>query len=64
MCIKLKMAKKSYEEIENIDNVSGAMSSTNIHGAVVALSPVKKGWEMNYFDGMLADKTSQICKYE
>ena len=31
------MAKKrSHEEIENIDDVDGPMSSTSIHGAVVA----------------------------
>ena len=38
------MAKtRSYEEIQNINDVDGPMSSTSIHGAVVTLSPVKKG---------------------
>ncbi len=47
------MAKKrSHEEIEN-------MSSTSIHGAVVTLSPVKKGRKAMFFDGLLADETSQ-----
>ena len=55
------MAKKrSYEEIQNIDDVKGPISSTSIHGAVVTLSPVKKGRKSNFFDGMLADETSQI----
>ena len=47
------MAKKrSHEEIENIDDVDGPMSSTSIHGAVVTLSPVKKGWKAMFFDGL------------
>ena len=55
------MAKKrNHEEIENIDDVNGPMSSTSIHGAVVTLSPVKKGQKAMFFDGMLADETSQI----
>ena len=36
------------------------MSSTSIHGAVVTLSPVKKGRKAMFFDGLLADETSQI----
>ena len=56
-----KMAKKrSYEEILNIDDVKEPISSTSIHGAIVTLSPVKKGRKSNFFDGMLADETSQI----
>ena len=35
--------KKTHEEIENIDDMDGPMSSTSIHGAVGRLSPVKKG---------------------
>ena len=54
------MAKKrSHEEIENIDEVDGPMSNTSIHGAVVT-SPVKKGRKAMFFDGLLADETSQI----
>ena len=52
------MAKKrSYEEIENIDDVDGC---TSIHGAVVTLSPLKKGRKATFFDGLLADETSQV----
>ena len=55
------MAKKrSYEEIENINDVDGPMPSTNIHGAVVTLSSVKKGRKTMFFDGLLADESSQI----
>ena len=55
------MAKKrSHHEIENIDDVDGPLSSTSIHGTVVTLSPVKKGRKATFFDGMLADETSQI----
>ena len=53
------MAKKrSHEAIENIDDMDGPMSS--IRGAVVTLSPVKKGRKAMFFDGLLADETSQI----
>ena len=54
------MAKRSYDEIENINDVDGPMSSTSIHGAVVTLSPVKKGRKAMFFDGLLADESSQI----
>ena len=58
---RIRMAKKrSHDEIENIDDVNGPMSSTSIHGAVVTLSPVKKGRKAMFFDGLLADETSQI----
>ena len=58
---RVRMAKtRSHEEIENIDDVDGPMSSTSIHGAVVTLSPVKKGRKAMFFDGLLADETSQI----
>ena len=36
------------------------MSCTSIHSAVVRLSPVKKGRKAMFFDGVLADETSQI----
>ena len=60
--------KRSHEEIENIDAMNRPMSSTRIHGAVVTLSPVKKGRKatgrpsknMMFFDGLLGDETSQI----
>ena len=54
------MAKRSYDEIENINDVDGPMSSTSIHGAVVTLSLVKKGRKAMFFDGLLADESSQI----
>ena len=55
------MAKKrSYEEIENIDEVNGPISSTQVHGAIISLSPVKRGRKSVFFDGMLADESSKI----
>ena len=41
---RIRMAnKRNHEEIENIDDVDGPISTTSIHGAVVRLLPVKKG---------------------
>lgn len=40
--------------------MNGPLSSTSIHGTVVTLLPVKKGRKALFFDGMLADETSQI----
>jgi len=54
------LKKRTHEEIENIDDMDGPMFSTSIHGAVVRLSPVKKGRKSTFFDGVLADETSQI----
>ena len=55
------MAKKrTYEEIDHIDDVDGPATNTTIHGAITALSPVKKGRNSLFFDGTLADDTSTI----
>ena len=54
------MVKRNYDEIENINDVDGPMSSTSIHGAVVTLSPVKKGRKAMFFDVLLADESCQI----
>ena len=35
--------KRTFEEIDKIDNVDQASASTSIHGAVTSLSPIKKG---------------------
>ena len=51
------MAKRSYASLENIDNPN---SSANVHGAVVSISPVKKGRKCLFFDGEFADDTSKI----
>ena len=61
MWIELEWLKKrSHDEIENINDVNGPMSRPSIHGAVVTLSPVNKGQKVMFFDGLLADETSQI----
>ena len=51
MWIELVAKKRSHDEIENIDDVNEPMSSTSIHGAVVTLSPVKKGRKAMFFGG-------------
>ena len=52
--------KRTFEEIDKIDNVDQAKASTNIHGAVTSLSPIKKGRKSVFFNGTIADETSQI----
>lgn len=52
--------KRTFEEIDKIDNVDQASTSTSIHGAVTSLSPIKKGRKSLFFNGTLADETSQI----
>lgn len=55
------MAKKRVysEEVDNLDEVKTATNLT-VHGAVTAISPVKKGTHSIFFDGMLADNTSRL----
>lgn len=55
------MAKKRVysEEVDNLDEVKTATNLT-VHGAVTAISPVKKGRRSIFFDGMLADNTSRL----
>ena len=48
------------EEIEKIEEVDRPITSTQVHGGVIMLSPVKKGRKSLFFDGMLADDTSKI----
>ena len=43
LCIDIMARKRSYEDIERIDDVDGPISSTRMHGAIISLSPVKKG---------------------
>lgn len=52
--------KRKYDEIDNIDELDKPMSSTRMHGAIVALSPVKKGRKPLSFEGTLADQTSKV----
>ena len=41
---RIRIANKRYhEKIENVDDVDGPISTTSNHGAIVRLSPVKKG---------------------
>ena len=52
--------KRTFEEIDKINNVDQASASTSIHGAVTSLSPIKKGRKSVFFNGTIADETSQI----
>ena len=55
------MAKKrTYKEIDQIDDVDSPATNTTIHGAITALSPVKEGRNSLFFDGRLADNTSTM----
>ena len=52
--------KRTYQEINQIDEVEEPMANTKIHGAITSLSPIKKGRNSVFFDGTLADGTSKI----
>ena len=60
LCNVIMARKRTYEDVERIDDVDGPISSTRMHGAIISLSPVKKGRKSIFFDGMLADNTSKI----
>ena len=52
--------KRSRHEFDQIEDVKGPTPSSSIHGALVSLLPVKKGRKSTYFNGVLADESSQI----
>ena len=55
------MAKKrSFQEIENLEDIKDTASSTTLHGAITTLSPIKKGRKSIFFDGAIADSTAMI----
>lgn len=59
------MAKRSHppaEEVYSLSDVNGPATNANIHGAVVAISPVKKGKysKCPFFNGDFADETLKI----
>lgn len=59
------MAKRSHppaEEVYSLSDVNRPATNANIHGAVVAISPVKKGKysKCPFFDGDFANETSKI----
>ena len=55
------MAKKrTYKKIDHIDDIDDPTTNTTIHGAITALSPVKKGRNCIFFDGSLEDDTSTM----
>ena len=55
------MAKKrTYSEISTLEDIKSPMSNTTIHGAITAISPVKKGRKSIFFEGTLTDSTAAI----
>lgn len=56
----IMVKKRTYKEIDHIDDVDGPATNTTFHGAITALSPVKKGRNSIFFDGRLADNTSTM----
>ena len=52
--------KRPAPEVDHLDNVSQPIPSANLHGVVKNLSPVKKGRNSIYFDGVLTDGTSTL----
>ena len=57
--------RRKYDEIDHIDELHKPMSSMRMHGAIVALPPVKKGCKSISFEVTLADKTSKVeIRYE
>ena len=57
------MARKrsrSYEEFGDISALERPIATTKLHGAITSLSPVKKGRNSIFSDGMLADEKSKI----
>ena len=49
--------KRDISQLEDIDE---PCTSVNIHGAVTAISPIKKGRKSQFFDATLADTTSKV----
>ena len=54
------MAKNGQLENFTTDDVDGPAVNTTTHGAVISLSPVKRGRHSIFFDGMLSNETSKI----
>ena len=54
------MAKRTFEEVENFDELDKGIGSASLHGVLTSVSPVKKGRKQNYFDGKLSDGNSKL----
>lgn len=51
--------KRSYKEFEQLD-AAQPVDNASIQGNITSLSPVKKGRRSTYFDGHIADGTSNV----
>ena len=58
LCIMAK--RRMCEEANSLDEVNSPVANVTVHGAVTAVSPVKKGKRSIFFDGMLADHTARV----
>ena len=52
--------KRTYEDIDQLDDVDRPIVNTRIHGAITSISPIKRGRNSIFLDGTLADETSKI----
>ena len=53
--------KRPAEDIENYSDIGGCQhENANVHGALMQLSPVKKGKRSNFFEGQMSDGTSRM----
>ena len=52
--------KRPSPELDHFDDVNQPYPTANLHGVIKTLSPVKKGRNSNYFDGVLTDGTSTL----
>ena len=52
--------KRQLDEPDKLIEVDQPVNSANIHGAVTSLSPVKKGCRASYFDGTIADDSTEL----
>ena len=54
------MAKRTFAEVDNFDEVDKVIPSASVHGVLTSISPVKKGRKQNYFEGKLSDGSSKL----
>ena len=52
--------KRTIDEVEHLESLNKPQCNTSLHGAIASLSPVKKGRNSLFFDGTIADETSQV----
>lgn len=52
--------KRLFEEVEKFDLLDRPLSNASLHAAITSLSPVKKGKNSVYFDGIMSDGSSYI----